>query len=134
MSCGIGRRYGSDLVLLWLWCRLAATALISPLAWEPPCAMGCSSKKTKDKKKEKKRKTSYCQKEKKKKNEGRKTTTGPSFFTLFSFFNGLTLNCLYPFISYFRGEHGEIYTHKSILEKKTKTLQSNGNWMVRQNS
>ena len=36
MSCGVGRRLGSDLVLLWLWCRLAATAtaLIKPLAWE----------------------------------------------------------------------------------------------------
>ena len=28
-----------DLALLWLWCRLAATA-IRPLAWEPPCAVG----------------------------------------------------------------------------------------------
>ena len=28
-----------DPALLWLWCRLAATALIGPLAWEPPYAM-----------------------------------------------------------------------------------------------
>ena len=34
VSCGVGRRCGSDLVLLWLWCRLVATALIGPLAWE----------------------------------------------------------------------------------------------------
>ena len=27
-----------DLALLWLWCRPAATALIGPLAWEPPYA------------------------------------------------------------------------------------------------
>ena len=27
-----------DPVLLWLWCRLAATAPIQPLAWEPPYA------------------------------------------------------------------------------------------------
>ena len=27
MSCGVGHRHGLDLVLLWLWCRLAATAL-----------------------------------------------------------------------------------------------------------
>ena len=27
-----------DPVLLWLWCRLAAAALIGPLAWEPPYA------------------------------------------------------------------------------------------------
>ena len=25
-------------MLLWLWCRLAATAPIGPLAWEPPHA------------------------------------------------------------------------------------------------
>ena len=36
VSSGVGRRRGSDLVLLWLWCRLAATAPILPLAWEPP--------------------------------------------------------------------------------------------------
>ena len=28
-----------DLGLLELWCRLAATALIRPLAWEPPYAL-----------------------------------------------------------------------------------------------
>ena len=27
-SCGIGHRCGSGLMLLWLWCRLAAAALI----------------------------------------------------------------------------------------------------------
>ena len=31
-----------DLVLLWLWCRPAATTLIRPLAWEPPYATGAS--------------------------------------------------------------------------------------------
>ena len=36
VSCGIGRRFGSDPPLLWLWCRLAAAALIRPLAWELP--------------------------------------------------------------------------------------------------
>ena len=34
MSCGVGRRCGSDLALLSLWHRLAAAALIQPLAWE----------------------------------------------------------------------------------------------------
>ena len=29
-----------DLALLWLWCRPAAAALIQPLAWELPYAMG----------------------------------------------------------------------------------------------
>ena len=31
-SYTVGHRRGSDLVLLWLWCRLAAMALIQPLA------------------------------------------------------------------------------------------------------
>ena len=53
MSCGIVRRHGSDLVLLWLWRRLVATALIRPLAWEPPYALGTALKKKKKKKKSK---------------------------------------------------------------------------------
>ena len=40
VSHGVGRRCGLDLKLLWLWCRPAATALIRPLAWEPPYATG----------------------------------------------------------------------------------------------
>ena len=36
MNCGVGHRRGLDLVLLWH--RLEATALIQPLAWEPPYA------------------------------------------------------------------------------------------------
>ena len=51
MSCGVSRRHGSDLVLLWLWCRLAAIALIGPLAWEPPYASGAALKSKKKKKK-----------------------------------------------------------------------------------
>ena len=47
MSCGVGRRYSLDLVLLWLWCRPAAIALIRPLVWELPCAMGVALKKKK---------------------------------------------------------------------------------------
>ena len=27
MSCGVGHRHGSDLVLLWLWCRPARAAI-----------------------------------------------------------------------------------------------------------
>ena len=38
MSCGVGRTLGSDLTLLWLWCRPAAAALIRPLAWKLPYA------------------------------------------------------------------------------------------------
>ena len=66
MSCGVGCRRGSDPELLWLWRRPVATALIRPLAWEPPYAAGAAQeiattatttsttttdKKTKDKKK-----------------------------------------------------------------------------------
>jgi len=54
MSYGVVCRHGSDPALLWLWCRLAATAPIQPLAWEPPYATGAAqemAKKTKKKKK-----------------------------------------------------------------------------------
>ena len=44
------RRHGSDPVLLWLWCRLAAAAPIGPLAWEPLCAVGAALKGKKKKK------------------------------------------------------------------------------------
>ena len=42
MSCGIGHRGDSDPALLWLWCRPSAIALIQPLAWEPPYALGAA--------------------------------------------------------------------------------------------
>ena len=51
MSCGVGQRFGWDPALLWPWCRLAATALIGPLAWDPPYAMGAALKSQKKKKK-----------------------------------------------------------------------------------
>ena len=50
-SCGVGGRRGSDLVLLWLWRRLAATAPIQSLAWKPPYAAGAALKRQKRKKK-----------------------------------------------------------------------------------
>ena len=56
VSCGVGRRRGSDLALLWLWCRPVATAPIRPLAWEPPYASGAALKK----KKTKNKKTPVC--------------------------------------------------------------------------
>ena len=56
MSCGVGRRRGSDPELLWLWCRPAAAALIRPLAWDPPHAEGAALEKAKRPKKKKKRK------------------------------------------------------------------------------
>ena len=51
MSYGLSHRRGSDLVLLWLWCRPAATAPIRPLAWEPPYAAGAALEKAKRPKK-----------------------------------------------------------------------------------
>ena len=44
MSCGVGRRLGLGPELLWLWCRLAAVALIRLLAWDPPYAVGVALK------------------------------------------------------------------------------------------
>ena len=44
MSCSVGRRCGSDMALMCLWRRPAATALIHPLAWEPPYAAGVALK------------------------------------------------------------------------------------------
>ena len=40
--------------LQWLWCRLAATALIRPLAWEVPCVMVASLKSRNERKQNKK--------------------------------------------------------------------------------
>ena len=59
MSCGIGHRCSSGLVLLWLWCRPAAIAPIRPPAWELSyalrTALGQIKKKRKKEKKSKKK-------------------------------------------------------------------------------
>ena len=47
VSCGIGCRCSLDLGWLWLW--PAAVALIQPLAWELPYAMGMALKRQKTK-------------------------------------------------------------------------------------
>ena len=47
MSCGVGRRCGSDLVLLWLWRRPVAIAPI--LFWELLYSSGGALKRTKKK-------------------------------------------------------------------------------------
>ena len=49
MSYGVGLRHGSDLALLWLWCRPASEALIRTLAWDPPYAAGAALKRQKKK-------------------------------------------------------------------------------------
>ena len=51
VSCGVGRRHSSDLLLLRLWCRPAAVALIPLLAWKPPYASGVALKRQKTNKK-----------------------------------------------------------------------------------
>ena len=56
MSCGVGRRGGSNPALLWLWRRQAATAQIRPLAWEPRYAEGAAQEKAKKTKKPTKKK------------------------------------------------------------------------------
>ena len=50
VSCGVGRRRSLDPTLLWLWCRLAAVALIRPLAWRLPYATGAAPPPKKRKK------------------------------------------------------------------------------------
>ena len=61
MSCGVGRRHCSDpeLLWLWLWCRPEATALIRPLAWEPPYAAGVDLEKGKETKKREEEKSIF---------------------------------------------------------------------------
>ena len=56
MRCGVGRRCSSDPALpwLWLWHRLAATALIRLLSLGTSICCGCGPKKTKNKRTNKK--------------------------------------------------------------------------------
>ena len=56
MSCGIGHRRGLDLMFLWLWCRLAAAALVQPLAQELLYVAGAALKRQKKKKNKKNKK------------------------------------------------------------------------------
>ena len=50
MSCGVGCRCGLDPLLLQLWRRPEAVAMIGPLAWEPPYAEDAALKRQKKKK------------------------------------------------------------------------------------
>ena len=62
MSCGVGHRCGLDPVLLWPWCRLAAVALILPIAWKIPNATGLVQKEGKEEGKQasKQKKNYFC--------------------------------------------------------------------------
>ena len=46
VSYDVGRRHGSDLVLMWLWCKPGATALIRTLSWELSYAAGVTLQTT----------------------------------------------------------------------------------------
>ena len=59
MNCGAGCRCGLDLALLWLWPRPGATALIRPLAWEPPCTAGGALEKAKRQKAKKEKEKDF---------------------------------------------------------------------------
>ena len=50
MSYGVGHRCGLDSMLLLLWRMPTATALIRPLAWQPPHATGAALESKKEKK------------------------------------------------------------------------------------
>lgn len=60
------------------------------------------------------------------------------FHFIFFFLNGLNLKGLYIYFSYIRGEVSKtntyIHTCTHIQKQFRKILQSNGNWMVKQNS
>ena len=43
-------RCGSDIALLWLWCKLADVTLIHPILWELPYVVGVDLKIKKNKK------------------------------------------------------------------------------------
>ena len=60
VSCGVGRRRSSDLALLWLWHRPAATSPIRLLAWEPPYAMGAALEKDKKQTNKKQQQKNKC--------------------------------------------------------------------------
>ena len=63
MSCGVGCRGGSDPTLLW------HTALIRPLAWEPPYAEGAAQEMAKRQKTKNKTKKTDVQLNKTKSNQ-----------------------------------------------------------------
>ena len=92
----VGHRQSSNLAFLWLWlcCRLAATALIQPLAWGLICAVGVGLKRQKQNKQTKK--TPENQTKKLKKTKAQKPSGGPVLLPLYP---GSYTNLPYEFIS-----------------------------------
>ena len=86
-SCSVGRRFGSDPLLPWLWHRLAVAALIRTLAWELPYASGAEKGREGGKKGQKSQWLFYCQ-----------ISSPISTQNSVPFFFGLTLHIIYIFI------------------------------------
>ena len=75
MSCGVGRRYGLNLALLWLWHRTDA-APIQPVVWECPYAAGIVLKRKRRKERRKERKKGRKEGGREETKEGRKGEGG----------------------------------------------------------
>ena len=112
MSCGLGRRYGSDPTLPWLWYRSAAIAPIQPLAWEPPYAAGATLKRPKKQNKTK-------QKTKTKTKQNKKTKTKPLSYRHETCIKSLKYNLLLPVIP---GQAEFNVNMMSILREEKGTL------------
>ena len=83
MSCGVGRTWGLDMSLLWLW--LVATAPIRPRAWKLPHAMSAAPKRQKNKMNERKGKKEKKKERKEGRKKGRKKEESNKRIFLFSF-------------------------------------------------
>ena len=79
----MGCIHGSIPASLWLWYRLAAVAMIQPLAWELPYAVGATLKK---KKKKERKETVTCERP-----LGAPFQMDPSPKSLFYFLYGFSL-------------------------------------------
>ena len=109
-------------MLLWLWCRPAATAPIRPLAWEPPYAAGVTQEMAKR------------QKGKKERKKERNTTQEPaleiaSFCYIFKTFSIFLINDFFFHYSWFvvfyqfsTVQQGDPVTHTYILFSHIITL------------
>ena len=71
-------RWVKDLALLWVWCRLPATALIRPLTWERPCASAVALKRPQKKEGRMERNKERERKEEKKGNSREQLVIPPS--------------------------------------------------------
>ena len=94
MSCGVGRRGVLDPVLLWLWCRQVAVALIPPLAWELPCAVGVTLKSKKKEKEGRKKEEKKIEGNQRKTSEHRLEVILGELHLFFSHFTYLKMSII----------------------------------------